>query len=90
MKDENPNTIHLKDYTQPPYWITDVDLAFNIEEEETQVSSTLSVSKNESIPGEHALVLQGERLSLESMSTAGRVPEDSEYTATETDQTIHS
>ena len=90
MKDENPNTIHLKDYTQPPYWITDVDLAFNIEEEETQVSSTLSVSKNESIPGEHALVLQGERLSLESTSIDGRVLEASEYTVTDTDLTIHS
>lgn len=90
MKDANPNTIYLKDYTQPVYWITDVDLVFNLEEEHTQVSSTLSLSKNETISGEHPLVLQGEELGLESIAIDGRVLDDSEYTVTDADLTIHS
>ena len=90
MKDANPNTIYLKDYTQPPYWITNVDLIFNLEEEQTQVSSTLSVNKNESISGDHPLVLQGEELSLESISIDGSLLETSEYAVTKTDLTIHA
>ncbi|MCK5003207.1 MAG: aminopeptidase N [Gammaproteobacteria bacterium] len=90
MKDANPNTIYLKDYTQPPYWITNIDLVFDLEEEQTLVTSTLSVSKNESISGEHPLVLQGEELGLESISVDGRVLDASEYEVTDTDLTIHS
>ncbi len=90
MNDANPNTIYLKDYAQPAYWITDVDLVFNIEEEQTQVSSTLSLSKNESISGEQPLVLQGEELCLESVSINGSLLEATEYAVTDTDLTIHS
>lgn len=90
MKDANPNTIYLKDYTQPPYWITNVDLVFNLEEEQAQVSSTLSVSKNKNISGDQPLVLQGEELSLESISIDGKTLQASEYTVTGTDLTIHS
>ena len=90
MKDPNPNTIYLKDYAQPAYCITNVDLVFNLEEEQTQVSSTLSLSKNESISGEQPLVLQGEELCLESVSIDGRLLEASEYAVTDTDLTIHS
>ncbi|MCW8923454.1 MAG: M1 family aminopeptidase, partial [Gammaproteobacteria bacterium] len=90
MKNPTPQTIYLKDYTQPPYWITDVDLIFNLEEEQTQVTSTLSLSKNETIAGEHPLVLQGEELVLEGISIDGRVLDASEYEVSDTDLTIHS
>ena len=90
MKDPNPNTIYLKNYTQPAYWITNVDLVFNLEEEQTQVCSTLSLSKNESISGKHPLVLQGEELVLESISIDGKALAASEYEVTDTDLTIHS
>ncbi len=90
MIEASPTTIYLKDYTQPAYWITDVDLVFNLEEEQTQVTSTLSVSKNKSISGNHPLVLQGEKLSLESVSVDGELLQASKYTVTDTDLTIHS
>lgn len=90
MKDPDPNTIYLKNYTQPAYWITDVDLIFNLEEAQTQVSSTLTVCKNNSIAGDHALVLQGEELVLQSLSIDGRLLEAAEYTVTESDLSIHS
>lgn len=90
MKKPNPDTIYLKDYSQPAYWITDVDLVFNLEEAQTQVSSTLTLSRNESIAGEQPLVLQGEELVLESVSLDGRVLEAAEYTVTDADLTIHA
>lgn len=90
MKDASPQTIYLKDYTQPPYWITDVDLVFNLEEQETLVTSTLSLSRNDSVSGVHPLVLQGEELVLESVLIDGRLLETSEYDVTDTDLTIHS
>ncbi|MDH5611404.1 MAG: aminopeptidase N [Gammaproteobacteria bacterium] len=90
MKDLNPNTIYLKDYTQPAYWISNVDLIFNLEEEQTQVCSTLSLSKNENISGKHPLVLQGEELVLEHISIDGKALAASEYEVTDTDLTIHS
>nr|MDA3868466.1 aminopeptidase N [Gammaproteobacteria bacterium] len=90
MKKPSPDTIYLKDYSQPAYWITDVDLVFNLEEAQTQVSSTLTLSRNESIAGEQPLVLQGEELVLESVSQDGRALEAAEYTVTDTDLTIHA
>lgn len=89
MKNPNPNTIYLKDYTQPAYWITDVDLVFDLEEEQTYVTSTLTIKKNESITGEQALVLQGEELLLDGVSIDGRSLALTEYSVSATDLVIH-
>jgi aminopeptidase N len=53
---------YLKDYRQPDYWVTHVDLTFDLREGETFVSATLQVKKN----GNHdnPLVLDGEELDL--------------------------
>ena len=90
MKDASPHTIYLKDYSQPAYWITDVDLVFDLEEAQTLVTSTLRVCKNETILGEHPLLLQGEELALESIAIDGRLLEAAEYAVTDTDLTIHA
>ena len=37
---------YLKDYTQPDYWVTHVDLTFDLREGETLVSAKLHVKKN--------------------------------------------
>ncbi|MFZ1745816.1 MAG: aminopeptidase N, partial [Nitrospirales bacterium] len=53
---------YLKDYQQPDYWVTHVDLTVDLREGETLVSAVLQVKKN----GNHAnpLVLAGEELEL--------------------------
>ena len=61
--DQQAKTIYLSEYTQPDYWIDQVDLTFELEEEKTRVVSVLQVRKriaNESEP----LVLVGELLDL--------------------------
>lgn len=45
MKDATPKTIYLRDYQQPPYWIENIDLAFELGEEETQVHSRLMLKR---------------------------------------------
>src|SRR5690606_510410 len=57
------NTVtYLKDYQQPDYWVTHVDLTVDLREGETLVRAVLQVKKN----GNHAnpLVLDGEELEL--------------------------
>ncbi|MEX0828816.1 MAG: aminopeptidase N [Nitrospirales bacterium] len=57
------NTVtYLKDYKQPDYWVTHVDLNFDLREGEALVSAKLQVKKN----GNHhnPLVLDGEDLEL--------------------------
>ena len=65
MTTHNPKTIYLKDYTVPDFIIHSVNLHFLLNEENTQVLSTLtlerhSVSQNSS----QDLVLHGEKLTL--------------------------
>ncbi len=68
MRDANPQTIFLKDYTVPDYLIHSVDLNFTLDEENTRVISRLTVSRNPaSRTGDVALVLAGENLSLISV-----------------------
>ena len=61
MSDTNKVT-YLKDYKQPDFWVTHVDLTFDLREGETLVSAKLQVTKN----GNHQnpLVLDGEELDL--------------------------
>ena len=57
------NTVtYLKDYQQPDYWVTHVDLIFDLREGETFVSAKLQVKKNGS--HQNPLVLDGEELEL--------------------------
>ena len=65
MRDANPQTIYLKDYTVPDYLIHSVDLNFTLAEENTRVISRLTLSRNPaSQTGDTALILAGENLTL--------------------------
>ena len=65
MKDANPKTIYLKDYTVPDYLITNVALNFNLDEDNTRVISRLTMIRNPaSQSSESSLVLAGEGLTL--------------------------
>ena len=60
---DTPNTIYLKDYTQPAYWIDTVNLHFEIGDE-TRVVAEMEFRKNTSVEGHHVLELHGEQLRL--------------------------
>ena len=68
MRDANPQTIYLKDYTVPDYLIHSVDLNFTLAEENTRVISRLTLSRNPAcLSGGTALILSGENLTLISV-----------------------
>jgi len=68
VRDANPQTIYLKDYTVPDYLIHSVDLNFDLTEDNTRVVSRLTLSRNPaSTTGDTALILAGENLGLISV-----------------------
>ncbi len=68
MRDANPQTIYLKDYTVPDYLIHSVDLNFTLAEENTRVISRLTLSRNPaSRSSDSSLILSGENLALISV-----------------------
>ena len=65
MRDPNPPTIYLKDYTVPEYLIHSVALNFNLDDENTLVSSRLTLSRNPASQSRNqSLTLAGENLKL--------------------------
>ncbi|MET0101099.1 MAG: aminopeptidase N [Sedimenticola sp.] len=73
MLREAPNTVYLKDYRPPRYLIDQVDLEFELGEDETLVRATLAVRRNPlSEETEQSLNLHGEQLELLSLAIDGR------------------
>ena len=78
MRDGTPKTIYRQSYQPPDFLISDVDLAFDIHEGTTRVVSKLTIERN----GQHArpLVLDGEGLSVRSISINGAQIAESDFT----------
>jgi aminopeptidase N len=65
MRDTNPQTVYLKDYTAPEYLIDSVELNFTLDDENTQVISRLTMRRNpDSRSAGKSLTLVGENLKL--------------------------
>lgn len=65
MRDPNPQTTYLKDYTVPEYLIHSVVLNFDLDDDNTVVSSRLTLSRNPaSLSRNTSLTLSGENLKL--------------------------
>lgn len=80
MRDANPQTIYLKDYTVPEYLIENVELTVILDEQQTRVVSKLTMQKNpQSQVQNQALVLQGENLALVSIAIDGVVLDETQY-----------
>ena len=69
MREGAPKTIYRKEYTEPDFLISHVELAFAITDGNTRVTSSLRIQRNGS--HERPLVLDGEGLGLISVSVDG-------------------
>ncbi len=78
MKAEQPKMINLKDYKPSNYRISDVYLIFELDDTKTKVTSTSRLIQNKD--GENKLILNGEKLILDSVSIDGRKLSSDEYT----------
>ena len=74
-----PNTIYLKDYTQPHYWVDEVDLRFEFAETETRVVAQLQLRRNEAFALSQPLVLQGQDVRLGQLELDGRTLTEDQY-----------
>ena len=83
MKDAAPQTIYLKDYSQPAFWIPETRLHFILGEDKTIVRSDLLIERNTLIKGSVPLVLDGEKLKLVRVAIDGRELKATEFEATE-------
>jgi aminopeptidase N len=84
MKTEVPQTIYLKDYSAPAYWIDTVDLDIDIGSAGATVAATLSVRRNPDVAAQ-PLVLDGEELETLSVQVDGA---DWPHVSTETSLTL--
>ena len=72
MKTETPQPIHLADYTPTAYLIDTVDLDFRLDPQATEVRARLCLRPNPASTEKNApLVLDGERIKLQSLMLDG-------------------
>ncbi len=82
-QDTTPNTIYLKDYSQPQYWIDSINLHFELGEDETRVVSEMEVRRNRELDGAHILELDGEDLILGSVLINNKALGDGAFSVTD-------
>ena len=72
MREPQPNTIYLKDYTPPAFLVDTIDLDVDIREDHALVAARLAVRRNPASPDPKApLVLDGDEIELVSVSIDG-------------------
>lgn len=90
MRDASPQTVFLKDYTPPEYLIEQIELNFDLDEQHTQVRSTLNLRRNpQSQDSSTALTLLGEELQLVSIAIDGQALEQNQYALGEEALVVH-
>ena len=77
MTDQEPRTIHRKDYRPPDYLIDAIDLTFDLDEATTRVTSHLTLRRNHD--GNRPLILDGVDLRLISLRVNGEILDDDSY-----------
>ncbi|MFT4520782.1 MAG: aminopeptidase N [Halioglobus sp.] len=79
MRDAQPGTIFLKDYTPPAYLINRTELHFELFEDCALVTSRLHLLRDPSVANDNALELHGQGLELLSVSVDGEDLTEKEY-----------
>ena len=90
MKEAAPSLIKLEDYTQPAWWIEQVDLLFELDEDITRVVSNLTLVRNTAIDGVQPLELDGEQLELGELALDGVLLGVDAYEVTDTHLKVFS
>lgn len=88
MRDADAVTIRLADYRAPDYLIDEIALVFALEPEATIVAARSHVRRNGQGPA--ALVLDGKRLELQSISIDGAPLTSEQFAQTADTLTIHN
>ena len=85
----SPKTIRLQDYRPPDYVIEQIDLHFDLDEENTRVKSTLKVKRAaHCTDAATPLILNGEKLALLSVAIDGEAVDATRYSVDEETLTL--
>lgn len=77
---EKPKTVYLKEYTPPEFIVDQVDLIFEIEDDQTKVTSTLKIRKSKDVADEQTpLVFDKGQFEICSVVADGMVLLPEEY-----------
>ncbi len=79
MKNPGAVAIHRADYRAPAFWIDRVDLQFDLDATSTRVTSSLALRRNTQPGASDTLVLNGDGLTLESISHNGHALTVADY-----------
>ncbi|MCX7359783.1 MAG: aminopeptidase N [Alphaproteobacteria bacterium] len=88
MRDAENVTVRLSDYQPPDYLIDEIALVFSLEPEATIVAARSHVRRSSA--GAAPLVLNGERLNLQSIAIDGETLSDDKYSAEPGRLVIHN
>ena len=89
MRDAQPNTKYLKDYTAPAYWIDKTELTVELLDDYTDVTATLSLRRNDELDATGILQLDGQELELLSIDLDGEPLAAERYQLGEETLTLH-
>ncbi len=82
LRTEQAPVIRLKDYRPPAYTVSKVDLDFSLEPKATKVRSTMTVERAKDTAKDAPLVLDGDELTLDSVSVDGKQVPPEDFSAT--------
>lgn len=82
-------TVYLKDYAPPAYWVDTVELCFELGEEITRVTSRIAFKSQAGISTDQPLVLDGVGLQLVQVKLDAQPLQEAEYACNEESLTIH-
>ncbi len=86
---KEPQVKYLKDYKKPDFKIDSIDLIFDLDEDDTQVVSTLKISSDyDRSSGVRPLVLDGNRLTFKYIKLNGRAMSPEDYAVTDQSLTV--
>ncbi|MBF0224356.1 MAG: aminopeptidase N [Desulfobacterales bacterium] len=88
MIESVPKTKYLKDYTSTDFFIDRVNLSFKLDDNATEVTSTLQIKRNLKKSQSAPIVLDGAKVKLLSLSINGDFLATSEYSLTNEALTI--
>ena len=80
MREPAPVTIHLKDYTPPAFLVEHVELDIELRKDDALVRARLTLARNPAAPQDAPLELNGEELTLQSVSVDRRKLTTEDYT----------
>ena len=84
MRTTQGQVIHLKNYAKPDYQVLTVDLDVKLHPEETLVKSKLVVKREKGIDNDCPVKLDGDELTLRSVSVEGKELKEADYKETPT------